>query len=139
MYLNKIRTVSPLAAGEIDLASTGVVQYFVLSDSAKVTRCIAMVSTALVSTGAVVLSFYQRPTHGSTSGEVLIATLTVPAATAVGSSLYKDVAGVTVQAGQEVVVKVVTAATTSGKCILNFVGDEAPEIAANLSKLTLSA
>lgn len=143
MYLNKFVSLAPSAVGELDLSTGTVLVYFVAPARMKVKQLQAMVSTAIVSTGAVALSFYRRPTHGSTSGEVLLGTLTVPAATAVGKTIYKNVVlddvTVSLNAGEELVVKLATAATTSGKAICNFVADEDPEVDLNQSNLVASA
>lgn len=143
MYLNKLVSLAPSAVGELDVSTGTVLVYFVAPMRMKIKQCQAMVSTALVSTGAVALTFYRRPTHGSTSGEVSLAALTVPAATAVGITIYKnlslDGSTVSVNAGEEIVVKLTTAATTSGKVICNFVADEDPEVDLNQANLVASA
>lgn len=139
MYLNKFVSLAPSVVGNIDVSTGTVLVYFVAPVRMRVKDIQALVTTALVSTGSVVCTFYRRPTHGSTSGEVSIGVLTIPAATTVGQTVYKVVSGVSINAGEEVVVKLTTAAATSGGCVFNFVADEDPEVVANQSNLIASA
>lgn len=110
----------------------------------KLSRIMLKVSTLVAtSTTAAQVSFYQRPTPGSTSGEVLIGTLTIPTGTAVGKVLYKDVESVSLQVGQDLVVKLAVqgadGSSAAGAGFAGFVGMLDPEDARSEANMILSA
>lgn len=134
MYTNKF---SPIVKGvtELDCSSTSNLDVFGVFANMRVTRLMALVSTVMNSTGPVVLNFYRRPTHGSATGEVLIGSISISGTAAVGKCYFKDVAGVQVHPGEEVVCKVGTAATTSGKVLSGLEANEEAEVPANISNM----
>src|SRR6185312_2113779 len=115
MYTTKLSGIVPNVVGPVSLASAAEVQAFMVGSKQKVLRLLAQVTTAVVSTGAVQVDCYARPTHGSTSGQVLLGSLLIPAGSAAGAKLYKDISVATaVLAGQEVAFTVSTAAAGGG-------------------------
>jgi hypothetical protein len=144
MYLNKFMGVTPLAAGPQLLTSTGDIQYFPMPQRLKIQRIEALVSSAVVSSGPVSISVFARPTHGSTSGQVLLGVIIIPAGASVGQCYYKDLSDalVSVLSGQELVFNVSVAAAgggAAGAVLPMFLADEDPEVPLNQPNLILSA
>lgn len=143
-FINKFMAVTPGVAGPVSLTSVADVQFFALPYQMSINRVEALVTTAVVSSAPVQLSVFARPTHGSATGQVLLGVLNIPAGTAVGKCVYKDLSDklVSVQAGQELVFSVTVAAAgggAAGAVIPMAQMDEAPEVALNQSNLVLSA
>jgi len=145
-YLNKYMLISAGVAGPVVVTSVADVQYFPMPMSQVVQRIEALVTTAVVSSAPVVISVFSRPTHGSTSGQVLLGTLSIPGGTAVGKCVYKDIAdnasGQPVAAGQEIVFGVTTAAAgggAAGAVLCMALVDDDPEVPLNQSNMVLSA
>lgn len=95
------------------------------------------ITTAVVSTGNVVLTFYKRPTPGSSSGQTTIGTISIPTLAAVPNVYWKDVAGVKFQPGEEFACDVTTASAGGGAAGAGFPVheevEESPEEVANFS------
>lgn len=125
---------------ELDCSSTASLNVFVVAQPMELKRIAALVTTVMSSTGTILLTFFKRPTFGSTSGEASLGTITIPATAAVGGTYYKELNSNTILLpGQCLVVKVTTAATTSGKCCPLFEAQDAPEVPANMSSMIASA
>lgn len=106
-------STAPLSAQV--LTSTGDKASFYLGEAIELSRLEFLVSAAVVAgLTAPVISVYARPTFGSTSGQILIGTLTIPTGTAAGQILYKNVESVKLEPGYTLVFNVSTAATDSG-------------------------
>lgn len=124
------------------LTSTGVpansINYLGLNNL-RVTRLYFKVTTAINSTGAVVLQFYGRPVYGSATNQVSLGTLTIPSTAVADQVYYKDITPVNAIAGYQYVMNVNTAATTGGAGIWGMELDLDPETAANQSALIASA
>lgn len=106
------------------------------------TSIFLQVTTATVSTGNIVVSVFQRPTYGSSSGQVLIGTLSIPTGVAIGKIYYKPVESVKVVQGSQLAFACSTAAAGgsaagAGKC--NFKAFMAVEDPKNVSQMVLSA
>lgn len=142
-YLNKYMLASASVAGPVVLTSVADVLYFPLPQSEVVQRIALLVTTAMSSSGAAVVTVYSRPTHGSTTGQVSLGTLSIPAAATAGQCYYKDISdnasGNPVAAGQEIVFSVTTASTSAGAGIPMVLVDDDPEVPLNQSNLVLSA
>lgn len=141
MYTIKKRPVQNyVAANAQDVASTGVhtTSKAVLAQM-DVTRLMAVVDTAIVSTGAVSVKFWRRPTFNSTSSQVSLGTLSIPAGTAAGKVLYKDISPTQINPGEQITFEVLTAATTSGKLAYEIELADSPEAAGNQSNMIASA
>lgn len=102
------------------LTSTGDVLVYNFGEAVVLTRIMLLVSTAVVSTGSVVVNVYQRPTYGSTAGQVLIGALTIPAGTAAGKIVYKNVESFKILPGQQLAFNVGTAAAGGGAAGAGF-------------------
>lgn len=143
-YLDKLMVITPGVAGPGLLTAVADIQYFPMLQNQVLQRAGLMVTTAVVSTGAVVVNIIARPTHGSTTGQVVLGTISVPAAAVVGSTYYKDFADnlTVIQAGYELVFSVLTAAAgggAAGAVLSMALLDLDPETPLNQSKLVASA
>lgn len=119
-----------------DLSAAAVHGEYLCFRRVQVKRLMFYVSVATV--GASTVEFNRRPTAGSAAGEVALDTLTIPAGTAAGSIIYKDIDPVELQAGDGLSFEV-TAAATSGNGHYGFDADLLPEYVANESDMTASA
>lgn len=143
MYVNKVGYLERFGSLiELDLSSTGVAgaSWFVLSEC-QVSRLLASISTVFSSTAAAVVSFVDRPTHGSATNQVSMGTLTVGTSGGVGTVgqvYYKDIAPYKLLPGHEVVMNVTTAATTSGKIVPGMEILDNPERSTNNSNMIAS-
>jgi hypothetical protein len=119
-----------------------VIQSFTVQAQCQVDQLFFAISTSVVSSGNVVVTFKRRPTLGSTSGEVTIGTLTMPSGAAAGKVYYKAVAPVVCLAGEQIVVEVTTAAaggSAAGNGQGFFDAEQDPETNANNPDMVLSA
>lgn len=144
MYNVKVSYQALKVAGPSVVTSAADIQEFVVPSKIRVRRILATVSTAIVSTGSVVITVFSRPTVGSTASQVSLGTLTIPAASVAGSTFYKDLSTIVsgVKAGQSVAFAVSTAAAgggAAGAVYCTFEAEEDPETASNQSNLTASA
>jgi len=124
------------------LTSAAVIQSFTVQAQCQVDQLFFAISTSVVSSGNVVVTFKRRPTLGSTSGEVTIGTLTMPSGAAAGKVYYKAVAPVVCLAGEQIVVEVTTAAaggSAAGNGQGFFDAEQDPETNANNPDMVLSA
>lgn len=113
------------------LASAAVLDdSFIAQEKMEVKQIAFLVSTATVSSGNIVVTVKKRITVNSASGEVTLGTLTIPTAIAAGKMYYKNISPVKLDAGEQVVFEVTTAAAGGGAagsgyaCIL---ADQSPE------------
>lgn len=134
MYTSEFNSQALLdITGEVDLSSTANLREVVVLTSCKMRRLHALGS--VVTVGATVIKVYKRPTPRSTSGQVLLGTINIPAATAVGKDTYLDISPVDLKVGQSVAFTITTAAT-SGKAVFGMEGELDPEMPANQSNMT---
>jgi len=119
-----------------DLSAAAVHGEYLALQRVSVKRLMFYVS--VVTVGASTVEFNRRPLAGSAAGEVAIGSLIIPAATAAGSILYKDIDPVEFQAGDGLSFEV-TAAATSGNGLYGFAADLMPEYAANEGDMIASA
>lgn len=94
------------------LGSAAAIAAFLAPEKMDILQLGFTVSTAVVSSGAAVITFYNRSAQGVTSGQVALGTISVPAATAAGITLFKAIEA-QVQEGH-MVEAVVTTATAGG-------------------------
>jgi hypothetical protein len=125
------------------LTSTGVKSEFAcVGERMAIQRVAIAISTAVVSSGGVVITVKNRPTIASATGEATITTLTVPAGTAAGKVVYKDINEALIVPGGSLVFEVTTAAAGGGAAgggIYGFVASEDPEYKLNESSMIASA
>jgi hypothetical protein len=116
MYPNKRLSVTPLGTPAAQVYTAAAVHTYseILGTQVDVCRLMNVVSTAVVSTGAVVLRFLYRPVPNSAAGQVILGTLSIPAATAAGICVYKDIDPVTCAPGGQIVQEVTTIAAGGG-------------------------
>lgn len=110
LHLNNATTAAPRA-----VTSTGVYGSKLCFQQVKINRIAVIVTTAVVADlGAPVITFRKRPTPGSSSGQSVVGTITVPDLAVVGSVYYKEINPVELDPGQELAYDVSTAATSAG-------------------------
>lgn len=99
-----------------DLTGAAVHGEFVCVRQCSLRRVLAAISTLVAAdTTAPVVAFKKRVKIGDATGEVTIASLTLPEAAAVGEVYYKDPSSrVIFEPGQVLAIEVTTAATDSG-------------------------
>lgn len=117
--------------------SAATIHTFSVERSSDVYSLRAVVYTAPTVTAAVLTYTYQ-PTPGSSSGAVVLGTVTIPIATAIGKVVYKDIKPVSVPEGGELIVAVSTTAT-AGAGQGYYVFGEDPESNQNSPNLIVSA
>ena len=124
------------------LTSTGVHGEHIALSNVALDRLLLIVTTSVVSSGAVVVQFKKRSAPGVTSGEVVLGSLSIPAGTAAGKVLYKNINEAELQAGQALAIEVTTAAAgggAAGGCLYGFELQESPEVPANEPSMIASA
>lgn len=146
MYTIKKRPVRDLGTPAVTSLTSAADSAFsyVVQAPMDVDRLLAVVSTAVVSTGAVVLTFYRCPTldSGGAGARVSLGTLSIPAATAVGKVVYKDISPTLVVPGDQIIVKVTTAAAgggAAGNAFHDVQFSDSPDAPGNLSNMLASA
>jgi hypothetical protein len=124
------------------LASAADMLVYNVGEQLILTRIMIQISTATVSSGNIVVSVYQRPTYGSTAGQVLIGTLVIPTGVAAGGIYYKNVESVKIPQGSQLAFACSTAAAGGGAagagfCMFKgFMSSEDPK---NVSAMVASA
>lgn len=127
------------------LTATGVHTYSqLIQERTAVSRLLLTVTTLVAAdTTLAVVTYKRRPTFGSSSGEVTLGTITVPDATAVGKVLFKNIDEAELNAGEELVFEVTTAAVdgggATGGALYGVTQQEAPEDPRNVSDMIASA
>lgn len=149
MYSEKLAGLSNLGTpGPAVVTATGVLAHrYCAAQGLKVFRVQFVVTTSVVSTGAVTIVVKKRPLVGSATGEVALATLIVPAASVAGDVIYKDVSansasGNHFDPGQELAFDVTVAAAGGGAAgagIGLVECEEDPEFAGNQARMIASA
>lgn len=140
MYIYKQSILVPVSLQS--LASAAVINRYAVAKQCDVLRLEFPISTAVVSSGNVIVTFKQRPVIGSASGEVTLGTLSIPNGAAAGQVYYKDIDPVMCKEGQEIIAEVTTAAAgmgAAGNGQAIVVVQEDPEVAANNSNMVASA
>jgi hypothetical protein len=105
---------------------------------------LSFIVTTAVTSGSVnaQVAFKRFPTYASTTGSVSIGSLIIPNASAVGTVVYKDVAYVKINAGEELMiqkgVQAVDAGTAAGAGFVNFTFEPAPDAEVNQSNMVKS-
>ena len=124
--------------GALSVATTGQKgEYVCVGERVALSRIALCVSTSL-GAGDAVIEMRKRPTVGSASGESAVVTLTIPASTAAGKVVYKDVNEIELAPGQSISLQV-TSASAAGNVILGFIAEEDPEYKLNESSMIASA
>lgn len=100
-------------------------------------RAVSFTNVVAPTVTPTVVDFDRRPTAGSDSGRVLIATITIPLSLALGKVIYKDGLNHRVDPGNEVVVEVTTA-STAGSGTFGIDVERAQETPANNTAMQAS-
>lgn len=144
MYTIKKRAVFNYVAANSDSLTAAAVHttFKSVCSQMDVTALFALVTTAVVSTGAVAVSFWRRPVFGSTAGQVLLGTLSIPAGTAAGKVLYKEISPTQVNPGEQISYEVTTAAAgggAAGAALFDLELSDSPEAHGNQLNMIASA
>lgn len=144
MYTEKTQSKLQVGAGAADdLSATGVHSYsFVFLSQVTVKRLLALISTAVVSSGNVVVNFKKYVAYGSSAGEVSLGTLLIPGGTAKDKVFYKEIDEVTFHPGDQLIFEVTTAAaggSAAGGAVYDVEAFDDPEYAPDQSKMVASA
>jgi hypothetical protein len=130
---SKSVTVAP---GSLTSAPADIAEYVAVGP-VEIVRVAASIVTSPTVT-ATVITVYRRSGPNVTAGQSVIATLTLPVGTAIGSVVYKDINQARIAAG-EVLAFNVTTASTAGTAICGFIAQDDPEYRLNESKMIASA
>lgn len=132
-----------LASSLLDLTAAAVDgDAFVFLSKMKIVRLAVTVTTATVSNVTIVVTFKKYLKPGDSTNAVTIGTIKIPTAATVGQTYYKDVAGVDLHAGEELITEVTTAAGGGGAAgagLPTFEAEYLPESPANQSNMVASA
>lgn len=137
MYANKVPALTFKGSAQSLTSNANIANYLAMA-KVLVRRVSFQVTTATVSSGGIVLTFYVRPTPGSTAGQVTLGTITIPTAIAAGTVYYNDLGetGVLLP-GQELACDVTTAAAGGGAAGAGYFVpqeiEEYPDMATNFS------
>lgn len=124
------------------LTATGVHGEHIALGHVALDRLLLCVTTSVVSTGAVVVQFKKRSAPGVSAGEVVLGSLSIPAGTAAGKVLYKNINEAELQVGEALAIEVTTAAAgggAAGGCIYGFELQDSPEDPRNEPNMIASA
>lgn len=143
MYTNQLgigQLVPSLAASIAPglISGTGVrAEYTCVGSRVEVVRVGVALSVA-AGAGAATIQVKRRVAPNISAGEEVVATLTVPATTAAGKVVYKDLNQISLAPGQALAFEV-TAASAAGSVICGFLAQEDPEYKTNESSMVASA
>lgn len=124
------------------MASTGIPSSsnsFVCLQNCRVTRIAFYVSVVMNSSSDIVLQIIRSTVLNSVSTQTVVGTLTVPKTQAIDKIIYKDVTPLNCNVGDQLLMNVTTAATSSGSGFFFVEADLDPEVALNQTKLIASA
>lgn len=121
------------------LTSTGVFGYNqVLLENCTISRLLLKITTAIVSSANVVVSFWARPTYGSATNEIALGTVSVPTGALANSLYFSDINPIDVPANYQIVAEITTAAvggSAAGGALSGFLQQYDPETAANMNMI----
>ena len=137
MYTQKELVKQPNGTlGPAAITSTGVVgPNYLMMNSGRVSRVYFRVTTAVSSTASPVLQVIRRPAYGSSTNQVVLATINLPLTQAIDTISYQDVAA-NILPGDQIVLNVQTAATGTGNGIWDFEYDYTPDVAGNFANMS---
>jgi len=151
MYLDQLgigQLLPATAASVAPLTLSGTPagqEHVCIGGQVEIRRVAVVVTTAINSTGAVVITVRNRPVCASNAVQPAITTLTIPSSATAGQVYYKDINQAVVVPGGSLFFDVTTAATTGGAAICGYIAQEDPEQPSNvltsggLPKMILSA
>jgi hypothetical protein len=119
-------------------AANAVYGSYVVAKQCKIKRIAFYVTTLINASTNPAVTFTRRPTFGSTSGAILLGTVTIPTGSAVGTVIYKNIAPVNLYPGDELSLAQTVQASTAGQGFYMFEIDDDPEVPANQSKMLAS-
>lgn len=124
------------------LASAAVIKKFAVCRQVVLEQISFGVETAVVSSGAVIVSVKSYPVMGNAAGAVVLGTIQIPAGAAQGGVYYKNISPAVLAPGAELVFEVTTAAAGGGAAgagVCMFSGYDQPEQPANIAAMIASA
>lgn len=120
-------------------AAAAVYGGFLVMKQCKIKAIKFYVTTAINATTAPAVEFNRRPTYNSSSGEILLGTLTIPNGTAAGKVIVKEIDPVTLVPGDELSLEHTVQASTAGAGFYGFEIMDDPEVVENQSNVIESA
>src|SRR5258708_3619321 len=121
-----------------DLAATGVFAYtWNFLEPATIKQLAVKATTAMVSTGGIVVTFRRRPAYGSSAGQSVLGTVTVAKTSVVDLVYVNNITPVNIAAGDQIVADCTTAATTSGSGIAYLLADFSAEVSKSESAVVV--
>lgn len=124
------------------LNSAAVHGEYVCIEQCALKRIAFAVSVAVVSSGASVVAFKKRTAIGVTAGEVTLGSLSIPAGTAAGKVVVKEINEAILAPGEVLALEVTTAAAgggAAGQGYYGYVLEEDPEYVLNQANVVVSA
>lgn len=124
------------------MASTGIPatsNSYIAVQNCRITRIGFYVTIVMNSTGTISLQIIQSTVVASVTTQTTVGTLTIPATQAINKIIYKDITPVNINIGDQILMNVATAATTSGSGFFFVEYDLDPEVAGNQTKMIASA
>lgn len=112
---------------------------FLVMKQCKIKAIKFYVTTAINATTAPAVEFNRRPTYNSSSGEILLGTLTIPNGTAAGKVIVKEIDPVTLVPGDELSLEHTVLASSAGAGFYGFEIMDDPEVVENQSNVIESA
>jgi hypothetical protein len=97
------------------------------------------ITTTISSSAGVVVTFYLRPTYGSSSSQVSLGTITTGLTSAANTLFVNNITPVAIPVGSQIVADCTTAATSSGAGIAYIVADFSSEVSKNETVTVVTA
>ena len=139
MYDAKPASMLMVGAGAAyTLTSTGNFAYtWNLLEPGTVKQLAVKVTTAVNSAASAVVTFYSRPTYGSTASQVTLGTVTLGSTAAANTLYVNNITPVQIPAGSQLVANCTTAAGTAGAAIAYVNVDFSAEVSKNETAVTV--
>lgn len=119
-------------------ASAAVHGEYLVTRRCFVKRIGFLVTTAISASTAPAVEFNKRPTVGSSAGESLIGTVTIPDGTTAGTVVWKDVEPVNLLPGEALALEHTVQASSAGAGFYLYEVEDDPEVPGNEPKMTAS-
>lgn len=141
MYTAKLGGLIPIGTVTVqDLTSAAVGLRFIATQKLIIRRLVAVIQTATVSSGGIVVKANKRPTPNSSAGQTVSSSMTIATAKAAGQKYYANLTTpLTLDVGDELAIEVTTAAAGGGAAgaawIFASEVEESPEQIGNVSNM----
>lgn len=120
-------------------ASPAVYGGFLVMKQCRIKAIMFYITTTISATTNPAIEVNRRPTYNSSSGEVLLGTITLPTTTAAGKVMYKLLTPTTLYPGDELSLEHTVQASSAGAGFYGFEIELDPETAPNQTNMVASA